>query len=148
MSQLHLLILHSFSTFFMAGLIWLVQLVHYPGFKFVNGGEFINFENFHTSRISFIVIPAMFFELITGTILVLSHQKNTLFLTAMGLLLLIWLSTFFLSVPLHSKLSLGKNLESIDALVKTNWPRTILWTLRCGILSYIILDKIKFLEMK
>ena len=104
----------------MTGLIWLVQLVHYPGFKYVGSNDFINFENFHTSRISLIVIPAMFFELITGTILVLSHPKNALFITAMGLLLLIWFSTFVLSVPLHSKLSLGKNIDSINSLVKTN----------------------------
>jgi hypothetical protein len=48
--------------------------------------------------------------------------------------LFIWISTFTLSVPCHKKLSLGKDSKTIDQLVKTNWIRTILWSLKSLIL--------------
>ncbi len=57
----------------------------------------------------------------------------------MGALLLIWLSTFLLSVPCHehlAKTDMNETslIEKIQRLVKTNWPRTILWTLRSIVL--------------
>ena len=62
------IIAHLFSTFFLTGLIWIVQLVHYPGFNFVDANDFVAFEKFHTNKISAIVIPLMFCELLTGAI--------------------------------------------------------------------------------
>ena len=45
-------------------------------------------------------------------------------------ILIIWASTFFLSVPCHSKLQQSKDKQQISRLVLTNWPRTILWSAR------------------
>jgi hypothetical protein len=52
-----------------------------------------------------------------------------------GLLLLgVWGSTFLLQVPCHDRLSASWD-EAVHArLVATNWLRTILWTLRLGLL--------------
>ena len=135
-------LLHLFSTFFLTGLIWIVQLVHYPTFKYVDKVEFIPFENFHKNRISIIVIPLMFTELITGMLLYYASEFGIIYSVATLLLICTWLSTFFLSVPLHSKLSAGKNIESIRKLILTNWPRTIFWTLRSLMLSYITYNKL------
>ena len=132
------LILHIFSTFFLTGLIWVIQLIHYPAFRFVESSEFINFEKLHTHRISLVVIPLMFTELFSGIYLVFSKEAHLYLKYNFALVLLIWASTFFLSVPLHTKLSLGKNLDTINKLVTTNWPRTISWTLRSSIIIFLI----------
>jgi hypothetical protein len=51
------------------GLIWTIQLVHYPSMKFVPEERFISFHNFHSKRISILAIPIMLIELITSFVL-------------------------------------------------------------------------------
>lgn len=139
--SLHLVFLiHFFTTACMAGVIWIVQLVHYPSFHYVNPTSFAEFSVFHQRAISYVVMPLMLLELISGLYLALVMPSLKVFLWMnFAMLVGIWLSTFFLSVPLHNELIKGFNSEIIQQLVRTNWPRTILWTLRMGILSYLIL---------
>ena len=127
-----LLLIHFLSCWFMAGVICIVQWVHYPGFDYVEAERFVEFENFHTTRISGIVMPAMLIELSTAAGLLYVSGLHWVFILNLGLLGLIWLSTFFLSVPCHSALASGKNPEIISRLVRTNAPRTVLWPLREG----------------
>lgn len=114
----------------MTGLIWLVQLVHYPSFQFVHPQRFDEFHLHHTSRITLIVAPLMGLELLTAVLLVL--QRGDTYVWWLNLLgvLLIWICTAFLSVPLHNQLAGGYDYDKIQALVATNWPRTLIWTAR------------------
>lgn len=127
--------IHYASSLALLGLIWVVQLVHYPSFRFVDSNEFVEFEKRHSSSITLIVLPLMFTELITGMLL-LETKSLPLYLN-LGSVILIWLSTFFVSVPCHQKLSLGKDIDVISKLVNTNWIRTILWTFKFGILFWL-----------
>lgn len=128
-----LLFLHIFCCFFLTGLIWIIQLVHYPSFQWVDKNKTNSFINFHTKRISFIVIPIMLLELISG-IFLLETFSNTKYLYFFSInlisLVAIWISTFVLSVPCHKKLIFYFEIKTIKRLVKTNWPRTLLWSLR------------------
>lgn len=126
---------HLIVTALLTGLIWTIQLVHYPSFHFVNIVVYKEFQKFHMFRISIVVMPLMILELLTGAMLLLLDQQH-LFLVNFILILLIWLSTFLLSVPAHSKLEKGYNHEAVNRLVSTNWVRTILWTVRLVLLGY------------
>jgi len=65
------------------------------------------------------------------------QQKWTLiWLLPLGLVLLIWLSTFLIQVPIHNQLGIGKDSFLIKRLVQTNWIRTILWTSKAIWISY------------
>lgn len=124
----------------MTGLIWIVQLVHYPSFSFVEPNKFARFELFHATRISLIVIPLMTLELVSACFLFFwDRHMSELLIVSNAALALIWLSTICLSVPAHYKLSKGRSEKTISWLVKTNWPRTILWSLRLIILSQLSL---------
>lgn len=46
------------------------------------------------------------------------------------LVVLIWLSTFFIQVPIHQKLLVKKDFFLIEKLNRTNWIRTILWSIK------------------
>ena len=129
-------IIHLSLCLFMTGLIWLIQLVHYPSFAFVEENNFSQFESFHTQRISLIVMPVMIAELISGLYLLPSNASTPLFMTSLVILGIIWASTFIFSVPCHYQLNNGKNNKVIKRLVLTNWPRTIGWSLRSGLLIY------------
>ncbi len=119
----------------------MVQLVHYPSFLFVEASNFQKFHMFHSNRISWIVAPVMLVELLTSYFLVYYGAQNFLNWIGLALIVLIFLLTAFVSVPRHNKLSLVHDEEVINQLISTNWFRTALWTVRFGLLSYMIYFK-------
>ena len=145
MSQLpeQLLLLHGLVCLFLTGLIWTIQLVHYPSFLWIDHLSFTHFSDFHSSQITKIVFPAMLLELCTATILFFTPllKEISLFLTTnLIFLLLIWASTFFLSMPCHKQLQIQRDPKKIEKLIRTNWPRTILWSLRSLIIGNCLLS--------
>lgn len=123
----------------MVGVIWTIQLVHYPSFNFVSPENFVSFEKFHAFRISLVVIPAMLLELITAIALVYYFKDmSPLLLLNLAIVLAIWGVTFFISSPAHGKLLSGFNAETINLLISTNWIRTALWTIKGALIFYII----------
>lgn len=132
-----LFLVHLASTLFMVGLIWFVQVVHYPLFSRVGTSEFPTYEQSHTSRTTWVVFPPMILELATA-ILLLRYRPTAVpllpCLAGLALLLLIWLSTAFLQVPCHTALSVRYDPAVHRRLVATNTLRTLAWTLR-GLLA-------------
>jgi len=121
-------------TWTLVGLIWVIQLVHYPTFDFVQGTSFLAFHKHHTASITIIVMPLMLAELAVG--FYLARHFQWFYLLPLLLVLLVWLSTFLLQVPIHNQLGSGKDSILIQKLVKTNWIRTILWTIKAIWISY------------
>lgn len=125
----------------MVGIIWLVQIVHYPLYDKVGASNFKGYEDAHVFRISFIVMPLMFVELITGGVILYDNIGGPLFpLAAIGaaLLVIIWLSTFLVQARLHMRLMGGFSESIHKALVRSNWIRTAAWSLR-GIIAGIMI---------
>jgi hypothetical protein len=140
--NIYMLLTQIFCCFFLTGLIWVIQLLHYPGFHYVDV-QFLDFHRFHSARISILVIPLMLAELTTAALLAMENPQRYGW-NLLGVVL-IWLSTFLLSVPLHNQLAEARNTAWISQLVLTNWPRTILWSLRSGFWIYelAVLCKLK-----
>ena len=128
--------IHFLSTSLMVGIIWVIQLLHYPTFHFIKESDYVEFQHFHMQRISFIVVPVMIIELLSGFMLVYYLRSNLLTICLI-ILLFIWLITFVFFTKLHQSLLDGYNKTIVDKLVKINWSRTILWSLRLIILIYI-----------
>ena len=135
-----MLIFHLIATSVMVGVIWVIQLVHYPSFHFIELKQYTTFQRFHMSRISYVVIPAMLTELFTLILIVISmDQIDTLVLASAILLIFIWLMTAVFFSGVHQKLTLGYDQTVVDKLVKLNWGRTLLWTLRLLLISIYML---------
>ncbi|MBL7648752.1 MAG: hypothetical protein JNK74_21455 [Candidatus Hydrogenedentes bacterium] len=135
------LLANAASTFALTGLIWTIQIAHYPAFRYIAGPKFIEFEAFHQRQISRVVVPLMLVELFTAAAL-LGWRPATLpvhFAITGGLLVAaIWACTFAVQVPLHNRLTQGYDRAAIDALVNSNWIRTALWSLRAGLLLWAL----------
>ncbi|MDX1579501.1 MAG: hypothetical protein R3266_13530, partial [Gemmatimonadota bacterium] len=58
-------ILHLASTLAVVGLIWFVQVVHYPLLARTDGSAFRAAHRFHTDRTGRVVIPLMLAEVAT-----------------------------------------------------------------------------------
>ncbi len=110
-------------------LIWMVQLVIYPSFKYFNRNDLIRWHRVYVQRISYVVIPLMFGQLGVSLHLV-NTSPNLYTFASLGLIVLVWGVTFLQFVPIHSSISRGDASEELlTTLVSRNWFRTILWTL-------------------
>ncbi len=127
---------------FLTGLIWVIQLVHYPSFHYVDRKKFLAFNQYHQAAITVIVLPMMIFELLSALTLFYLFPRTFIYQASLTLVVIIWLSTFLLSVPCHNKLLKEKNSATIKTLVKTNWIRTVAWTARLAISSYLVFQLI------
>jgi len=116
-------------------LIWLVQLIIYPGFHRVSQDEFADYHRWYVIRISAVVLPLMLAELILTVWWVISDNYSAVSILTSVLVLIVWLSTFILQVPIHNRLKAGRENILIQRLVRTNWIRTVAWTLKTGIVS-------------
>jgi hypothetical protein len=135
-----LLLLNITATFILIGLIWTIQIVHYPLFAKVGSLNFSEFHITHSRNITMIVLPLMLLELSTSILLV--NQDNSLN-SILGLCCvgIVWASTFYLQVPIHNQLALNFDLFLIEKLVFTNWIRTIFWSIK-GVLGFLILYRL------
>ena len=131
-----MLVIHLIATSIMVGVIWVIQLVHYPSFHFIESKQYTTFQRFHMSRISYVVVPAMLTELFTLIFLIIFMDKIDPLVTVSGLLLIIiWLMTAVFFSGVHQKLTSGYDKTVVNSLVKLNWGRTLLWTLRLLLIS-------------
>lgn len=135
-----ILISNILASFFLAGLIWFIQIVHYPAFTKVKADNFQSFHRFHVSKTGFVVIPPMLAELGTSIWLTIAFEKLWIY-NAIGLALVIgiWLSTFVVQVRIHKKLQNQKFEQFVPRLVTSNWIRTVLWSAKAAIGGYLIL---------
>ena len=133
-----LLVVHSALGLFMCGLIWFVQIVHYPLFEAVGREQFSRYEQLHVQRVGWVVGPVMLAEAASALALLLLWPQETarpLLWVNLALLALIWISTVVWQVPQHEALRSGFQSEAARFLVASNWIRTVCWTLRGVILS-------------
>ena len=126
-----LLLLHFMASSIMVGVIWVIQLVHYPSFNYIEKQRYSNFQSFHMTRISYLVIPVMLIELLTLVLLIYSMDQINIELVLSGIiLLLIWVITAIFFSGAHQKLTLGYDKSVVGNLIQMNWSRTLLWTFR------------------
>jgi hypothetical protein len=142
-----ILAVHAAATLFLTGLIWFVQVVHYPLFERVGRDAFVEYERLHAAWTARVVAPAMLAEGACAVAIVVkagSREPILPFLEAPGpdrgwamvglaLLAVIWASTFALQVPCHRRLAQGFDAETARRLVRTNWIRTAAWTARAWV---------------
>jgi hypothetical protein len=134
----NLLLIQVASTWAMTGIIWLVQLVQYVSFSHVGRETFQHFHTHHSRAITVIVAPLMIAEALSAVAFLwvpLRVQSSWEIWLGIGLVAIIWASTFLLQVPMHSRLARGFDQKSWRLLVRSNWVRTIAWSARAVLVS-------------
>jgi len=136
-----MLIIQIFSTIYMTGLIWFVQVVHYPLHGEVGSASFLRYQELHVQWTGLVVMPPMLLELGTSLYFALKGYESTPSWTwwiGLGLLGMVWTSTGLLQVPAHDALMNNFTETAHQKLVLTNWIRTIGWTARSGLLLWVL----------
>ena len=129
------------ATLGMTGLIWFVQVVHYPLFGRVDPAAFGTYHADHTRLTGRVVLVPMVVELLTSIWLVGDRPRGLSPAAAwLGLLaaVITWGVTAFLSVPAHDHLGRGFEATWHRRLVATNWLRTWSWTAHSLLLLWAV----------
>lgn len=139
------LLVQMAATWALVGLVWFVQVVHYPLFSGVGSSGFAGYHRLHTTRTGWVVVPLMLVELVATFRIALGGVNGvSSVLTAVGLgaLAFVWGSTFLLQVPAHSILGRGFDPHAYRRLVVTNWVRVVAWTVRGLVAGWMVVAAI------
>lgn len=132
--------IHLVATLYMTGVIWFVQLVHYPLFAKVPDEAYVEYERVHMARTTWAVGPPMLVELATALAMIIWPPVGTpvwLPWTGAVIVLCLFASTAFYYGPQHEKLASGFDASVHRALVGWNWLRTIGWSVRGAMLVWV-----------
>lgn len=138
--------IHLAATWFLVGVIWFVQLIHYPLFSRVGVDGFRLFNRREMFRAILIYGFPMTIEITTGILLVWYRLPGIMMLQVwINLILLmgIWGISLVLHLPKQLLLFKSVNLMVVKKIVLFNWFRTVGWTLRGALMIWII-DSILF----
>lgn len=110
-------------------LIWIVQLVIYPGFCYYRNEDLGEWHKIYTGRIGMVVGPLMIAQLLVAS-WQLWMQSNIYTWGSILIIAIIWAMTFLVFVPLHNSISSSQSCEKTTrTLVSKNWWRTFLWSI-------------------
>lgn len=131
-----LLVVHLAAVGYLTGLVWVVQLVVYPGFRTVGDGpSWSAFHAAHTRAIGPAVGLPWAVQGATLAVLLVHRPAGVplwLVLVAAALGLATVVVTLVWSVPLHGRLAAyersARTLDGVDRLIATNWLRTAAWS--------------------
>ena len=127
------LLLNTVASWTMVGVIWFVQVVHYPLLSIVPVESAASVAVEHQRRTGWVVMIPMTVEGVT-TLLLLGFVPDGVawfipWLAGIPLAFAL-LATVLLSVPRHARMAAQPDESVGKELVSTNWVRTIAWTLR------------------
>lgn len=134
------LLANLLATVVMVGVIWFVQIVHYPLLSVVPVEAASSTAMEHQRRTAWVVAVPMAVEGVsTLALLSAAPEGVTVWMPWVGgVLLAVALgSTVILSVPRHARMASVPDARVGRELVLTNWPRTVAWTAR-GILCAVM----------
>ena len=120
----------------MFGVIWVMQVVHYPLMRFVSGEQFARFETAHRVRISWVVGPLMLIEGVCVLAFLFAPPAGLAWWlpwVGAGVEAIAIGTTAFVSAPLHEQLNANFDEATLHRLVATNWIRTVAWTARAAV---------------
>ena len=130
------LLAHVASTLFLVGMIWTIQVVHYPLFALVGTEQFPAYEAAHSTRITLVIALPWAVQGVTTLLLLLAPPDGLprpLIWSAAVLAAVPVVVTVLASVPAHTVLGSGFDAAAHVRLVGTNWLRTAAWTAHGGV---------------
>ena len=126
---------HAAAATALAGLVWTVQLLVYPGFR--ESGPTPSWPAVHAAHVRritpLVAVPWAVQGLSVGGLLLLRPSPLVLAAAAAGAATVA--VTALVSVPLHRRLEDGWDADVAERLIRTNWWRTAAWTAAaaCGL---------------
>ena len=108
-------------------LIWLVQVIIYPSFSYIDRDKLNFWHQLYTRKILYFVGPLLFIQ--TGLIGIQILFDPLGYLADGVLVSILWVNTFFYAVPIHAAIDRGESIDgNIQKLLRVNRWRSWIWT--------------------
>ncbi len=136
-----ILLISTGAAWFMCGLIWFVQIVHYPQFSDVPVAQFCAYHRRHTRLTTFVVAGPMLIEMASAVWLVIAPPAGLaawINWSSLALVGVTSVSTAALQVPAHNCLSTAFAAPIHQRLCRTNWIRTFAWSARAILMLWAV----------
>jgi hypothetical protein len=143
-----LLLTNVAATLFLAGILWSLQIVQFPLMLSAQSGDFVAYVRAQRTRNTLLMTLPMLVEAATGGWLLTTPIPSRHLLTAMVLLVIGWIVTLGLIVPMHARIMRGYDPHAIRVLIRTNWIRTFCWTARACLMIWITLIWIRSVRLR
>jgi len=138
-----LLGVHAAAVWFCVGLVWVIQLLVYPGFAAMAGPDWAAVHARHTRRMGQLVTGPWAVQGLTCVVLLVWRPPGVPLVAALaaGVCAAVTVVvTAAVSVPCHRRLAERFDPAVHARLVATNWWRTAAWTLG-GLLALAMLGQ-------
>jgi hypothetical protein len=109
-----------------AGIESYVFAIAYPAFALVGAREFAAIHTLHSTRITFLIGPALLVAFGANALLVFDRPSQVPLWLALAAALtggIVLAYTAFVAVPLHARLAAGPDAAAIASLNATEWVR-------------------------
>ncbi|MFN5756103.1 MAG: hypothetical protein ACK54F_13805 [Planctomycetia bacterium] len=137
-----LLMAQAIASGAMCGVIWFVQIIHYPLFVRLDGPDATDYAQENQRRTGSVVIPFMLVEGLAAAALAWRPPPGVPFpvaIAGVAIVVALWLSTALVQMPLHARLAReGESPAVVAALVRSNWLRTALWSARAALAVWML----------
>lgn len=137
-----LLVAQAVASGAMCGVIWFVQVVHYPLFARAGGDDDQGYATENQRRTSWVVLPFMAIEAVAALAIAIDPPLGvgrTAAVAGAVAVAALWLSTLTVQMPLHGRLAAtGHDPATVAGLVRSNWLRTLLWTFRAILAAWML----------
>ena len=140
-TEVAVLLVNLVATWTMTGIIWFVQVVHYPLLAVVPVESAASVAVEHQRRTGWVVGLPMAAEGVTTLWLLAATPDGVdtwLPWTAAVFLAVALGCTVLLSVPRHARMAANPDARVGRELVLTNWPRTIAWSARAALVAVMM----------
>lgn len=118
----------------LCGLIWTIQVVHYPLFARVPEPAWPAYEAEHQQRITVLVLPLMLANVgLAAALLLDGGAPQDLAITNLALAGGIFAATGAVYAPMHGRLAARHDPALLTRLVRLNWLRTLAWTAQLAV---------------
>ena len=138
-----MLMIHLAITWIMVGIIWMVQVVHYPLMAYTGPDHSARYQQLHVQRMGVLVGPIMVVEAVAAVWLCVQSPMLANAWAAwlgLGLLAGIWLVTVCISVPAHEALTRSFDPTAHRRLVSSNGIRSAFWSCRGLVAMFLVVQ--------
>jgi hypothetical protein len=135
-----LLLANLLVATYLTGVIWVVQLVHYPLFAQVGEPQWRAYEASHRVRITWVVAGPMLAGVgLAAAVALVGDGPAGLRWVNLALAVAPFAATFAVFVGLHDVLSARWDAAAHRRLVRGNWVRTVAWTAQAAVAAWLVL---------
>jgi hypothetical protein len=134
-------VLHALATWFLVGMIWTVQYVHYPLFANVGAENYVEFQAEHVSRIGVVLaVPWIAEGVATLGLLMFARRGRELVVVSLGAAAAaaVLVISGFVSAPAHGALADGFETVVHERLLDWNLVRSLLWSFKGGVAAALL----------